>query len=150
METIKSSPNRFNEESGAMVKNVTVGVHRNHIISAALIMTNICHGVAHGSGWWHNIKTGEPKDRNVGEMLCLIHSEVSEAMEGARKDLADPHLPEYSNFEVELADAVIRIFDLAGGAGINLGEAIAAKLQYNCNRADHKPENRAKADGKQF
>ena len=54
----------------------------------------------------------EKKDRNVGELLCLIHSEISEAMEGARKDLMDTHLTHRSMMEVELADAIIRILRL--------------------------------------
>ena len=36
--------------------------------------------------------------------------------------------------EVELADAVIRIADLAGALGLDLGGAIAEKLEYNRNR----------------
>jgi len=86
----------------------------------------------------------------VAEKLCLIHSEVSEAMEGYRKGLMDDHLPHRPMIEVELADAVIRIADLAGALGLDLGGAIAEKLQYNQARADHKPENRAKEGGKAF
>lgn len=52
--------------------------------------------------------------------------------------------------EVELADAVIRIFDLAGAYGMDLGGAIAEKLAYNAHRADHKPEARAAAGGKAY
>jgi hypothetical protein len=52
--------------------------------------------------------------------------------------------------EVELADAVIRIFDLAGAYNMDLAGAIAEKLAYNQQRADHKPENRAKAGGKAY
>lgn len=50
--------------------------------------------------------------------------------------------------EVELADAVIRIFDLAGACGYQIGDAIMEKLEYNRHRADHKRENRAKDGGK--
>jgi hypothetical protein len=52
--------------------------------------------------------------------------------------------------EVELADAVIRIFDMAGGLGLDVGGAIAEKLVYNGKRADHKPENRRDVGGKKF
>jgi NTP pyrophosphatase (non-canonical NTP hydrolase) len=52
--------------------------------------------------------------------------------------------------EVELADAVIRIADLAGALELDLGSAIAEKMAYNAQRADHKPEARAAAGGKSF
>ena len=102
------------------------------------------------AGWWSNPATGERVDRNVGEALCLIHSEVSEAMEAHRKDLQDDKLPHHRGITVELADAVIRIFDLAGGLNLPLGSAIMEKLEYNFNREDHKPENRIKPGGKKF
>lgn len=88
--------------------------------------------------------------RNTGELLCLIHSEVSEAMEGDRKNLMDDKLPHRKMLEVELADAMIRIFDLAGAKDLDLGGAIAEKRAYNTNRADHKVENRLKDDGKKY
>ena len=99
-------------------------------------------------GWWDNIETGEPANRNVFELLALIHSELSEALEAARKDLNDDHLPNRKGIEVELADAVIRIFDLAGAMNLDLGGALIEKLQYNRSRADHKIENRKLKNGK--
>jgi len=84
------------------------------------------------------------------ELLCLVHSEISEAMEGARKRLQDDHLPGRCMLEVELADAVIRIFDMAGGLGLDLPGAIAEKLAYNAKRADHKPDSRRADGGKAF
>ena len=102
------------------------------------------------AGWWTDLSTGERKVRNVGELLCLVHSEISEAMEGHRKSLPDDKLPHRSMFEVELADAVIRIADIAGAHGLDLGGAIMEKLAYNAIRADHKPENRRAAGGKAY
>lgn len=102
-----------------------------------------CHGQSKAAGWHDN-------PREVGTDLMLIVSEISEAMEGARKGLADDHLPNRPMFEVELADAVIRIFDTAGKYGIDLGGALVEKLAYNKTRADHKRENRAKEGGKKF
>ena len=100
-------------------------------------------------GWW-NEERGNKKNRNVGELLCLIHSEISEAMEGARKGLMDTHLKHKSMMEVELADAIIRIFDLAESRGFKLGETIYEKLEYNKSRADHQITNRLKEGGKKF
>ena len=108
-----------------------------------------CHEAAVNGGWWHD-KNGKKTDRNVGELLCLVHSEISEAMEGARKGLMDSHLKHKSMMEVELADAVIRIFDLAESKGFNLGQTIYEKLEYNKLRADHKIVNRLKDGGKKF
>ncbi len=135
------------------------------IVKAAAELAAACHGAAYQGGWWHNLQTGEDQTfdysvdclqagmkpgRNIGEMLMLIVSEVSEAMEGARKRLMDDKLPHRPMLEVELADAVIRIMDLAGGAGLDLPGAIAEKLAFNATRADHKPEARRAEGGKAF
>jgi NTP pyrophosphatase (non-canonical NTP hydrolase) len=71
-------------------------------------------------------------------------------MEGHRKGLMDDKLPHRPMIEVELADAMIRIADLAGALGLDLGGAIAEKMAYNATRADHRPESRAKAGGKSY
>lgn len=112
----------------------------------------LCHGAAARAGWWTDLQTGESLigKRNKGEMLCLIHSEISEAMEGERKGLMDDKLPHRPMAEVELADALIRIFDYAGAHGYDLGGAVMEKLRYNAKRADHQPENRLKEGGKKF
>lgn len=86
----------------------------------------------------------------VAEKLCLVHSEVSEAMEGARKNLMDDKLSHRKMIEVELADAVIRILDLGGALGLNIGAAIQEKRRYNAVREDHKIENRMKENGKAY
>lgn len=113
-------------------------------------LTYLCHGMAVTSGWHHDIHTGKPIDRNTGELICLMHSELSEAMEADRKGLMDDKLPNRLGIEVELADAVIRIFDFAGVNGLDLGGAIVEKVRFNSQRADHKPENRRLAGGKAY
>ena len=101
------------------------------------------HGANRAAGWWDN-------PRETGTLLCLVHSEISEAMEGDRKKLQDDHLPHRPMIEVELADAVIRIFDMAGGLGLDVAGALAEKFEYNQVRADHKRENRESENGKKY
>lgn len=112
-----------------------------------------CHSCAKTSGWWTNITTKQPltlSEVNIGEKLMLIVSEVAEGMEGHRKSLMDDKLTHRTRLEVELADAIIRICDLAGFLGYNLQHACLEKLAYNAQREDHKLENRMKAGGKAY
>jgi NTP pyrophosphatase (non-canonical NTP hydrolase) len=117
------------------------------------------HGLAVACGWWTDVKTGADlrgldadglTGRNVGELIALVHSELSEALEAFRKNKMDDHLPDRRGIEVELGDAVIRIFDLAGGLRLDLGGAIAEKLEFNKHRQDHTLAHRAGDDGKKF
>ena len=100
--------------------------------------------------WWVDLETGEPIKRNVGELLCLVHSEISEALEGDRKNLQDDKLPHRKMIEVELADAVIRIFDICAGLGLDLGGAFEEKMAYNAIRQDHSHAHRLTQHGKKY
>ena len=123
------------------------------IKAAGALLVEECYFASKAAGWWNDLATGEPlvdRPHVVGEKLMLIVSEVAEAMEGHRKGLRDDKLPHRPMIEVELADAVIRIADLAGALGLDLGGAIAEKMEYNCNRPDHKPENRRGEKGKKY
>jgi NTP pyrophosphatase (non-canonical NTP hydrolase) len=100
--------------------------------------------------WWHDITTGERIERNKGELICLMHSELSEAMEGERKGLMDDKLPHRKMAEVELVDTLIRIFDYAGAYGYDLEGAYQEKMAFNANRADHTHAARQLAGGKKW
>ena len=80
----------------------------------------------------------------------LVVSEIAEAMEGERKGLKDDKLPHRPMAEVELVDALIRIFDYAGEHGYDLEGAYREKMNYNHARADHKPEHRLREGGKRW
>ena len=80
----------------------------------------------------------------------LMVSELAEALEGHRKDLMDDKLPHRKMFEVELADCIIRICDTAGQMGLDLGGAVAEKLEYNSTRKDHTHEARLAPGGKKY
>jgi len=113
-------------------------------------LQRICHSVAVKGGWWTDLQTGEPKDRNDGELICLMHSELSEAMEGVRKNLDDDKLKHRKMVEVEMADCIVRILDYAGGRGLDVAGALIEKVAFNISREDHKIENRKAEGGKIF
>lgn len=98
--------------------------------------------------WWTR-EDGSPIERNKGELLMLIVSEISEAMEGERKNLIDDKLPHRLMVEVELADAIIRIADYAGAFGYDLEGAYREKMAYNAARVDHAREARALGERKE-
>lgn len=131
------------------MKHITTIEATNHLVKT-------CYGAAHKAGWWIDTETGEDvrtwPDKFfklwVSTKLMLVVTEVAEAMEGHRKNRMDDKLPHRKMLEVELADAVIRVFDLAGGLGFDLGGAVAEKLAFNAHRPDHKLEARTAEGGK--
>lgn len=84
---------------------------------------NLAHRTATNAGWYHDPATGLPKNRPMPEVIALMHSELSEALEADRKSLMDDKLPHRSGVEVELADEFIRIGDTAVARGDNVAGA---------------------------
>lgn len=70
----------------------------------------------------------------ISQMLCLCHSEISEGLEGLRKDLDDDKIPEFSMLEAEIADTIIRFMDLAEAFNLRIAEALVAKARMNKGR----------------
>lgn len=138
--------NEFNQTPGETLTWLSEYIHQSNI----------------AAGWWTDSEmiewgmnspmTGEESILKyvIPTKLALVHSEVSEALEGYRKGLMDDKLPERPMIEVELADAIIRILDIAGALELDIGGALVEKFNYNQTRADHKPENRAAEGGKKI
>lgn len=132
----------------------TCGSLKTHINAFA----TECHRRSSEAGWWKDNIANNGLDFEdspyfpfvVASKLMLAVSEISEAMEGHRKGKMDDHLPHRPMIEVEIADAFIRLGDLAAKLRLDVGGAIEEKMNYNQHRADHKLENRAAAGGKSY
>lgn len=161
--------NNENSRFGGEPQEIAAGAGADHlsIVRAGATLQHACHGASRAAGWWTDLATGvdlravvrgevnDPILKRLGkalvaEKLCLSHSELSEGMEGHRKSKMDDKLPHRPMIEVELADAVIRVCDLAGALGLDLGGAIAEKMAFNATREDHQLAHRAAAGGKAY
>lgn len=80
-------------------------------------LSELCYSIAKSKGFWD-------KERNTGEALMLVVTELAEAMEAHRKQ-------DNENFKEEIADTFIRLFDMCGGMGIDIEAEILKKCEKN-------------------
>ncbi len=111
---------------------------------------HLAHQTASDAGWYRDSATGKPVERNFGEVVALMHSELSEALEADRKGLMDDKLPHRDGREVDFADCILRILDTAAALGLDVPGALIEKNRFNRHRPDHKLENRAATGGKKY
>lgn len=91
------------------------------------------HNVAVTKGWWDGYNDADVNHEAV--KVANVHREVSEAMEAiSRGNPLSEKIPEFTQLEEELADVLLRVFDVAEGLNLLLVEAVNAKLRYNKNR----------------
>jgi len=96
------------------------------------------HELAVDKGWWPYADAVTTPV--IVEKLCLIHSEVSEALEELRQGEGPHQFISYDEdtkpigFVIELADIMIRILDLCSALGLDIEKAIEMKHKYNKTR----------------
>lgn len=112
-----------------------IGPSSTRALANALAFTSKC---IHENSAAHEFYDENRQARNQGEMISLMHSELSECLEALREvePPADKHLPEYPGYLVELADVVIRVLDFVAlqGEADRFGEVLVHKHNFNCDR----------------
>lgn len=99
---------------------------------------------------WHRDPHGNVETLDFPRQLLLMHGEISEAMEGDRRRIFDEKLPHRDAREVELADLMLRVMDVAEEMGFDIGTAFIEKNRYNLSRADHNEADRGQPGVKAY
>ncbi|MFN7817817.1 MAG: hypothetical protein ACK5OQ_16430 [Burkholderiales bacterium] len=116
--------------AGRTLQSVMLSIYRSALIypsdvaKAASTIEQVCHGASRAAGRWNDLRTGEElidSPHIVGEKLMLIVSDAA-GMGRRMKGRSDDNLPHRLMTEVELADTVIRIADLTGALGVDIGQ----------------------------
>jgi len=111
--------------------NITVNIddmYANDVIEDVInLLIKRSHDTAMVKGWWDD-------ERNNGELIALMHSELSEGLEALRTNAKSDKIKEFYGIEEELADILIRIFDMVGDRKYRLAQALLAKMEYNKSR----------------
>lgn len=104
----------------------------NTLITGNLaLLQEAAHRNAVNKGFYDDVVYNDPE---IAVRLCLIHSEVSEALEALRSGGPQSKKIDCKLFDEELADTVIRIMDLCGWLNIDLTTAVQKKMAYNLER----------------
>jgi NTP pyrophosphatase (non-canonical NTP hydrolase) len=112
------------------------------------VLAQSVSNTAHSHGWWES-------DRNFGEMIALMHAELSEALEAWRdgddytkisyehngQPVSRAYVDEFLGGSAkpigvasEFADVIIRILDTCQTLNIPVAQALIEKAQYNISR----------------
>lgn len=97
------------KESAMMWNNLAAQVHEDNV----------------KKGFW----PGGVANRNVGELLALVHSEITEAYDAVLSNSNDDKLSDLPGFDVEIADAMIRLLDASAAYEVNLGESFTSRCR---------------------